>query len=88
MEPGSLNRVVGALMWSLSKVLRCAEVPRLFIGSFWDRPIRHPQYREVFEADTKALFEDLRSLPRSVNVRRINDVVKRARQVRCKFTVL
>lgn len=81
MEPGSLNRVIGALMWSLSKVLKYPEVPPLFIGSFWDRPIRYPQYREVIERDTRAVFEDLRSLPRTVNVRRINDVVKRARQV-------
>lgn len=31
-----LIRVRGALMWSLSRILESPEVPKVFIGSFWN----------------------------------------------------
>ncbi|VDO94147.1 unnamed protein product [Soboliphyme baturini] len=81
-DPTSLNRVRGALMWSLGRTMQRPEVPVLYTGSFWDQPLTHAQYQETFDADRKELFDDFRKLPRTVYVRRLNDIVKRAKQVR------
>lgn len=35
-----LMRVYGALMWSLGKVMATPEVSRVYIGSFWNEPLR------------------------------------------------
>ena len=59
-----LMRVYGALMWSLGKVLGTPEVARVYIGSFWDQPLRYDMNRRLFEAEEQDLFADLQSLPR------------------------
>lgn len=40
-----LMRVYGALMWSLGKVLNTPETARVYIGSFWDQPLRYDMNR-------------------------------------------
>ena len=40
-----LMRVYGALMWSLGKVLNTPETARVYIGSFWDQPLRFDMNR-------------------------------------------
>jgi len=74
-----LMRVYGALMWSLGKVIHTPEVARVYIGSFWDQPFLHAENRGLFEAEAGDLIGDLQTLPDNAALRKINDLIKRAR---------
>lgn len=81
-------RVYGALMWAMGKVLRTPEVLRVYIGSFWDRPLVYEELATLFEAEENDLMADLRDLPRNSAVRKINELVKRARLAKVNAYVI
>ena len=83
-----LMRVYGALMWSLGKVLATPEVTRVYIGSFWDKPLHNVENRKLFEAEQEDLFADLQSLPRTAAVRKLNEMIKRARLAKVHAYIL
>jgi len=82
VETQALMRVYGAMMWSLGKVAGTPEVKRVYISSFWDKPFKNQDNIALFEAEREDLFKELRELPRYSAIRKINDLVKRARHVK------
>jgi hypothetical protein len=71
-------------MWSLGKVLDTPEVTRVYIGSFREDAYnkRGRENADLFDSERADLLADLRMLPRSSVIRKINDLVKRARLVK------
>lgn len=58
-------------MWSLARVVSSPEVLRVYIGSFWDQPIRFDYFKDLFIMEQTDLFADLRSLPANSVVRKV-----------------
>jgi len=83
-----LMRVYGALMWSLGKVVKTPEVMRVYIGSFWDKPLKNNDMEKLFKQESTDLVEDLLSLPRNSAVRKVNELVKRARLLRVHMLII
>ncbi|KAJ2752599.1 hypothetical protein GGI19_003717 [Coemansia pectinata] len=82
-----LMRVYGAMMWSLGKVIPTPEVNRVYLGSFWPRyktPVGtvYEDNAELIASEQRDLLRDLRSIPKNAALRRVNEIVKRARQAR------
>ena len=69
-------------MWSLGKVMLTPEVCRVYIGSFWDRPLQNTEQAPLLLQEKADLFNDIATLPQNAVMRRINELVKRARSVK------
>ncbi|KAJ1445769.1 P-loop containing nucleoside triphosphate hydrolase protein [Pelagophyceae sp. CCMP2097] len=83
-----LMRVYGALMWSLGKVLETPEVCRVYVGSFHDEELKEPETAPLLAAEMQDLLNDLRELPHQSALRRVNELVKRARLLRAHTYLL
>ena len=80
-----LMRVYGALMWSLSRVLRSPEVPRVYCGNFSSAHDGGPGDEEngpLLQKEKEALLADLYDVPRRHVGRRVNEYIKRIRTLR------
>ncbi|KAI8096934.1 P-loop containing nucleoside triphosphate hydrolase protein [Halteromyces radiatus] len=85
-----LMRVYGAMMWSLGKVVQTPEVMRVYLGSFWTEkpPNCFEDCRELIEAESKDLLRDLKNLRRNAAIRKVNDIVKRAKIARVHALII
>lgn len=88
VSPQQLMRVYGALMWALGKVIRTPEVVRVYIGSFWNQPLHFTDNAKLFEAEQGDLLRDLRNLPSNSTVRKVNELVKRARHAKVHALII
>jgi EH domain-containing protein 1 len=77
-----LLRVYGALMWGLGKVMMTPEVCRVFVCSLWDAPLQNKEQAALLHREKVDLFKDIAMLPQNAVMRRINELVKRARSVK------
>jgi len=66
----------------MGKVIQTPEVLKVYVGSFWDEPLKTLENKDLFEAEERDLMNDLKVLPRQSAVRKINELVKRIRRVR------
>jgi GTPase SAR1 family protein len=67
LDQESLMRVYGALLWSMGRIFKGAEVARIYVGSYRDEPIAKPEHIPLFEKDKQVLMAHLHQLP---NVRK------------------
>jgi tRNA U34 5-carboxymethylaminomethyl modifying GTPase MnmE/TrmE len=81
VDEQQLMRVYGALMWSLGKVVQTPEVMRVYLCSFWSEkpPNVFDDCRTLIESEQRDLLKSMRELPRNATIRKINEIVKRAR---------
>merc|ERR1719162_2188950 len=58
------------------------EVCRVYLGSFWDAPLKNTDQMELLQQEETDLLNDILQLPQNAVMRRINELVKRARSVK------
>lgn len=88
VDSPQLMRVYGALMWNLGKVFRTPEILRVYVGSFWSEPRQMCDHYRLIELEEEDLLADIRNLPHNAAVRKLNDLVKRARLVRVSLFLI
>jgi hypothetical protein len=54
----------------------------VYIGSFWDQPLQNREQEALLTSEMEDLFKDIEQLPQNAVMRRINELVKRARSVK------
>lgn len=79
LDSESLMRVYGALLWSMGKIFRSAEVTRVYVGSFKDEPLIRSEHELLFQKDKEVLMQRLHDLPKACGMRKVNEMVKRIR---------
>eukprot|EP01001_Neometanema_parovale_P003905 NODE_1526_length_1697_cov_70.866582_g1448_i0.p1 GENE.NODE_1526_length_1697_cov_70.866582_g1448_i0~~NODE_1526_length_1697_cov_70.866582_g1448_i0.p1 ORF type:complete len:456 (+),score=95.77 NODE_1526_length_1697_cov_70.866582_g1448_i0:119-1486(+) len=80
--PQSLVRVHGTLLWSIANLLSQPEPPRIYLGSFWNRPPKNPMFADMYQIDFKEVMADFNAIsPFSVLGERITMVNRRAKEV-------
>jgi len=77
-------------MWSLGKVVHTPEVMRVYLVSIWlERPPNaFDDCRSLLDNEKKDLLTDLQQLPVNAAIRKVNEIVKRARLARVHALIM
>ena len=49
---------------------------RVYIGSFWNKPLKNQDLLTLFESEMEDLIADVKSVPRNGVLRKLNELVK------------
>ena len=82
IPPQELLRVYGALLWSLAPLINVTEPPKVYVGSFWDKPFQPNTYSDLFLAEERLLVHDLNDIIINQLQNKIAAVRRRAKAVR------
>lgn len=88
IDGDNLVKVYGALMWNLGKILNTPEVAKIHIGSFWDEAYKRRDLCKLLDSDRDSLRAELHDLPKNVAVRKVNDIVARARALKVHMALV
>uniref|UniRef100_A0A5S6Q9G4 Dynamin N-terminal domain-containing protein n=1 Tax=Trichuris muris TaxID=70415 RepID=A0A5S6Q9G4_TRIMR len=79
---GELNHAFNNILTSLARIYPANEVPHIYVGSFWTKPMRNPVNYEILERDMRLLYRHLRYLTFTVHIRRLDEVTRHASRIR------
>lgn len=88
LEQTSLMRVFGALMAAVGNIFKTVEKPRVYIGNFHDKPLVHPEHKELFDRDRADLMTMFELLPASCIMRKVSEFQKRIRRVQAHMCLM
>lgn len=88
IDASNLVRVYGALLWNVGKVLKTPEVLRVYVSSFWDKEYLFKDHEKLFEEDKEAVLKELKQLPKTALLRKINNFIARVRRVRAHWAIV
>ena len=83
-----LMKVYGALMWSLSRIFKSPEVPRVYTGNFRESEYVYTGFSELMDRERQNLIEDLYNIPKSNAARKVSEFVKRVRLLKIHCLIL
>nr|XP_027201293.1 EH domain-containing protein 1-like [Dermatophagoides pteronyssinus] len=72
-----LVKVLATLMWNLGKVIHTPELPKIYVGSFWNVPYKPHPLVELFSTDSCLLYHEIVSLGNASITRKLDDLVRR-----------
>ncbi|XP_022098887.1 sarcalumenin-like [Acanthaster planci] len=82
IAPNELMRVYGALFWNLAPLINVTEPPRVYVGSFWQKPFQLQTYKDLFLSEEKSLLIDLNNMIENQLHNKIATVRRRAKEIR------
>ena len=85
-----LLRVHGSLLWYLGKVFDTPEIPRVYVGSFWDKPYKKQKldFTSLFDKERDELMQDIRSVPLQSPIQKIDELMRRVRLAKAHAYIL